>query len=74
MSHIFVTERAKSLTDTLFSLEEPWRSRFLNLVANQATGWAWDGQPPTPDEVTTWLGDWGLYQQVTSLLYEWHRA
>ena len=74
MSHIFMTERAKSLADTLFSLEEPWRSRFLYLVANQATGWAWNGRPPTQEEVTTWLGDVDLYQETARLLYVWQGA
>ena len=74
MSHIFVIERAESLTNALFSLEEPWRSRFLDLVANQATGQARDGAIPTPDEVTTWLGDTGLYRRIMRLLYVWQGA
>ena len=74
MSPIFMTERAKSLTATLFSLEEPWQSRFLDLVANQATGWAWNGRPPTQDEVTTWLGDTDLYREIARLLHVWQGA
>ena len=65
---------AESLVEDLFYLEEPWRSRFLELVANLATSWTWCGQPPTRDEVTAWLGaDLGLYQQIRDLLDAWWR-
>jgi hypothetical protein len=67
-------DKAKALTDALFSLEEPWRGRFLNLVANLATSWAWDGQPPTRKQVTNWLGtDLELYREMKLLLDAWHR-
>ena len=66
--------KAKSLTDALFSLEEPWRGRFLDLVANLATSWAWDGQDPTRKEVASWLsGDLDLYREVKQLLDAWQR-
>jgi hypothetical protein len=67
----FTTRRAKSLTESLFSLEEPWRSRFLSLVANQATGWKWNDQPPTQREVANWLENNALQQKVTRLLAGW---
>lgn len=65
-------QKAKSLTENLFSLEEPWRDRFLILVAQQATGRAWDKRSPTRDEIVTWLDDSGLHQAVTMLLQTWH--
>jgi len=66
--------KAKSLTDTLFSLEEPWRGRFLDLVANLATSWAWDGQRPTRKEMAAWLSaDLELYREVKQLLETWQR-
>ena len=72
--------RATSLTQTdelirtLFSLEEPWRSRFLDLVANLATNSPWDGCPPTREEVTAWLSaDLDLYREVRLLLDAWLR-
>ena len=72
--------RATSLTQTdvliraLFSLEEPWRSRFLDLVANLATNSTWDGRPPTREEVTAWLSaDLDLYREVKLLLDAWLR-
>ena len=71
--HIF-TNRIELLTENLFSLDEPWRSRFLELVANEATGWKWEGQPPTRQEVATWLGDGGLHHKVTQILNAWQGA
>ena len=66
--------KAKSLTEALFSLEEPWRGRFLDLVANLATSWTWDGQRPTRKEVTTWLSaDLELYREIKQLLEAWQR-
>ena len=72
--HIVLTEGTELLTDALFSLEEPWRGRFLNLVANQATGRAWDERVPTRKEVATWLGDGDLYQEIKLLLHVWQGA
>jgi len=64
-----VEERVKALTEALFSLDEPWRGRFLDLVAKQATRWKWDGRQPEREEVTAWLGaSPGLYQEMTLLL------
>ena len=66
--------KAKSLTDALFSLEEPWQGRFLELVANLATSGDWDGQRPTQKEVAAWLSaDLELYREVKLLLHAWQR-
>jgi len=66
--------KAEPLAEALLSLDEPWRSRFLFLVANLATNWAWGGQRPTWEEVTAWLGgDLGLYQYIGLLLDVWGR-
>lgn len=66
--------KAKSLTQALFSLDEPWRSRFLKLVANLATNWTWDGRAPTWEEVAAWLlDDLDLYREVRMLLDAWLR-
>ncbi len=68
---LIMQERTEKLTQALFSLDEPWRSRFLHLVANQATGWTWNGRLPTQTEVETWLGDWDLYKDVKLQLSTW---
>jgi hypothetical protein len=71
---IVVGEKVDRLTDALFSLDEPWQGRFLNLVANLATRWAWNGTRPTKEEITTWLGaELSLYQEVNMLLNAWWR-
>ncbi len=70
MNYIFV-KKVESLTEAMFSMDEPWRSRLLELVANQATGWMWEGRPPTRDQVTVWLGNGDLYQEVVHLLNAW---
>jgi hypothetical protein len=68
--HVF-TRRIELLTEDLFSLDEPWRSRFLELVANEATGWGWEGQPPTREEIAIWLSNGELHQKVTQILNAW---
>jgi hypothetical protein len=65
-------DKAKSLTEALFSLEEPWQGRFLDLVAKLATRWAWGGQRPTREEVVSWLSvDPSLCREVKRLLDAW---
>ena len=64
----------ESLTEALFSLEEPWRDRFLGLVANLATNKAWGEQLLTQDDVATWLGvNPGLYRDIKYMLDAWRR-
>lgn len=74
MAPIFMMARAESLTNTLFSLNEPWKSRFLDLMANRVGHKAEDKPIPTPGEVTTWLSDTDLYQEIARLLRTWHGA
>lgn len=64
----------QSLATSLFSLKEPWRGRFLDLVANLATNWTWGSQRPTQEDVAVWLGaDLGLYRDIKLLLDVWRR-
>ncbi len=64
----------ESLTEALFSLKEPWRGRFLELVANLATNWAWGEQRPTQEETAAWLGaNPDLYHDVRYMLDAWRR-
>lgn len=64
----------KSLTEALFSLREPWRNRFLDLVTELATNQASGGQLPTQDEMATWLdASPGLYQDIKYMLDAWRR-
>jgi hypothetical protein len=61
-----------SLTEDLFSLDEPWRERFLRLVVNRVTTQADKRYLPTPEDVTTWFrADPALRRKVSLLLYLW---
>jgi hypothetical protein len=61
-----------SLTEDLFSLDEPWRGRFLNLVVTRAKMWAEDRPLPTPEEVSAWFAaDPSLRRRISLLLYLW---
>lgn len=65
---------AEALATDLFSLDEPWRSRFLDLVANMATRWKWNGHQPTREEIVAWLGrNPALYREIRLLLRAWQR-
>jgi hypothetical protein len=63
--------QAEQLTENLFSLTDPWRGRFLTFVAQRALGPTWNGQLPTKEQVTTWLGQDSLCQTVTMLFTTW---
>lgn len=64
--------QARETVDTLLTLEEPWRNRFLHLIANEAAGWQWNGRgEPTREELEGWLEDLGLRLWVTALLRTW---
>ncbi len=63
---------AESLAEALFSLDEPWRDRFLALVAEWATGRGWHGRRPRRAEVESWLrADIRLCREIWSLLNAW---
>jgi hypothetical protein len=74
MENQVLPRNADVLAENLFSLQEPWRDRFLTLVARRAVGWSWDGPPPTRDEVRIWLRNAGLCEAVTMLLDAWPQA
>lgn len=62
----------EEVADALLALDEPWRSRFLKLTANIATGWSWNGRgEPTREELEEWLENPGLRRRVTELLQTW---
>jgi len=63
----------ESLTETLFSLKEPWQGRFLSYVFHRATSETmWNRQPPTREDVTNWLGENpGLCQDMRYMLHAW---
>ena len=64
-------ERAERLAKAIWSLEEPWRSRFLVFLIGQVTHGAGDDHSPEPEEVVTWLSDHKLYQMMASMMDAW---
>ena len=60
------------LVEDLYALEEPWRSRFLELIAQLATGRQWDSQTPSRSMTETWLlENKQLRNQVAQMLKTW---
>jgi hypothetical protein len=60
------------LANTMFSLKEPWRGRFLELVTTMATSKTRGRQHPSQKQVATWLSaSPGLYQDIRYLLNAW---
>ena len=61
----------------MFSLEEPWRGRFLELVVSMAASKTTTTQRgrPTQREVANWLDtNPSLYQDIRYLLNSWRRS
>jgi len=62
----------EEITDEILSLEEPWRSRFLTLIASRATGKRdWGDAMPTREDVVSWLQDLNLRCTVRRMLDAW---
>jgi hypothetical protein len=63
---------SEQTVDSLLSLEEPWRERFLTYIAQAAVAGQWDGHLPGREEVMFWLhNDPYLRQRVGRLLWIW---
>lgn len=65
---------AGALAESLYCLPDPWRDRFLTLIAFRAVGRIKDGGPPTQEDVTAWLADLNLYREVTLMLGSWQKS
>jgi hypothetical protein len=71
------SDLGESLAEMMFSLEEPWRGRFLELTANMAMNRTRARRPqqPTKKEVVNWLStNPSLYQDMRYMLNSWHRS
>lgn len=65
-------ERAQAITKVLFSLQEPWRERFLSVVARMAQGHNTVEAIPQREQVVQWLAqDSCLCQYVSCLVRSW---
>jgi hypothetical protein len=70
-----VLDMIEVLVEDLYSLREPWRGRFLNLVAHLATGNGGDGRAPGREQLANWLwADPRLCREVKLLLDAWSRS
>lgn len=64
-------QNAVSLAGQVFSLEEPWRSRFLDLIVDRVTLAGPAVAPPDRATVASWLEDRRLYMHVSQLMRTW---
>jgi hypothetical protein len=62
--------QTESLAQVIFSLEEPWRSRFLLWLSERANGGC-GRRLPSQRQVTIWLDDMDLSREVALLLNKW---
>ena len=61
----------EGMVEILLHLDEPWRTRFLRLVACTVVS-TWNSRDPTREELTRWLGeDIRLYRWTLQLLRAW---
>jgi hypothetical protein len=60
------------LVEELYALEEPWRTRFLILIAKLATGRQWNDHTPSRSATEAWLEEhaW-LQKQIAQMLDTW---
>jgi hypothetical protein len=67
--------QAEELAHTILDLDEPWRSRFLSLVASLATGGNWNGvEEPGQETLARWLRmDLDLRRRMTLMVSAWRR-
>jgi hypothetical protein len=60
-----------TLTEGILSLDEPWRSRFLTLLALRAREKGQTGHHPSRETLIQWLQDVDIYKEFVVLLDEW---
>lgn len=63
-------EPTESLAQVIFSLEEPWRSRFLVWLSERADGEC-GSRLPSQRQVAAWLDDADVSREVAVLLNRW---
>ena len=63
-------QQTESMARVIFSLEEPWRSRFLWWLSERANG-EYGHQLPSRTQVAGWRDDMDLSREVALLLNKW---
>lgn len=67
-----MAHQAEVTSQQIFALAEPWRSRFLQLLANwSADTPESDEVSPSPYQVKRWLSDPQLCSKIMALLRTW---
>ncbi len=62
-------QRAADVAEMVFALAEPWRSRFLDLIAQYAC--EEPAPSPSEDDVLAWLCDEELNERIRLMLHSW---
>ena len=74
----FMPQNVLSLAQRVLSLDEPWRSRFLTVIAgHEPVSGRPDGRPrrfPSPVEVALWLCDPGAHRRIGIMVHTWTHA
>ena len=60
-----------TLADGILTLDEPWRGRFLALLAQRAHEKGQAGHPQSREHIAQWLHDADIYHEFIALLDEW---
>ena len=66
-------QRAASVAEHVYALSEPWRGRFLDLIARSACDDR-AGDQPSEEQVLVWLCDEELNEQIRLMLRSWTHA
>ncbi len=67
-------KRGYHLADQIDALNEPWRSRFVDLIAERMGVTLPCGCPPPRSQLAEWLSDQQLSQMIRLMLRTWtHR-
>jgi hypothetical protein len=64
-------DHINTLTQALLSLDEPWRGRFLALLAQRANERGRTAHYPSRENIAQWLRDADIYREFVVLLDEW---
>ena len=75
MTWQWIEDQIVSTVDGILALDEPWRGRFLTVIANLATGGAWNGSSePAREDLLSWLRmNRDLRAQVVQMYTTWRR-
>ena len=65
--------RGYLLADRIYELHEPWRTRFIELIAQRVDATMLSGRLPSRTQIAVWLSDQGLARLIGLMLRAWTR-